>query len=263
MGNIIGKESFSENRERTHHADEINTPVLPSDGYLTRSEISEGASTVLSDHEINIKEMIGLTQPPEKVGRKKRKLFDAEFQENIQNEMADRFPNFEGGQHDLAILKPEHKHVCTLPLKSIVKNIYRVGNDGAIFPDDIPNNKIPKEKVYSTDPEVVRNGKFKIFDGNQRMVFVLETIIDGETMEYMMVAHAAAFVSGIESLVEEGDTISPGKDMLFKFHQGSSLSTLWPKEFCEKFKTLPDVEALTTKNKVLEVLEGQVIYERT
>ncbi len=248
VGNIIGTESFSVNHKRTHHADGINTPVLPSDGYLTRSEISdEGISTVLGHLEIDIKRMLGLSQDSDSVFHK---------------EIGNKFKNIKGGQHDLAILKPQHKHCCSVPFRSTVKNIYRVGKDGSILPDKIANNKI-HEKTYSTDPEFARVNAddLNIFDGNQRMVFVLETEIDGEPMEYMMVAHAAAFVSGIESLINNGQEISPGTP-LFKFHQGSSLSTLWPKEFCEKFQTLPEVEALTTKNKVLEVLEGQVIYER-
>ncbi len=262
-GNIFGKENFAENHPREHHGDSINTPVLPSDGYLTRSNITDGKSTVLGNIPIDIKKMVGLYRSPTKLPRRKKKIANSEFQKSIQTEMESLFSDFEGGTHDLAILKPEHKHVCTVPFRSAVKQIYRVGNDGSIFPDKIPHHKIPNEKVFSTDPIVALNSsdQLKIFDGNQRMVFLLETIIDDKPMEYLMVAHAAAFVGGIESLVEPGKEIAP-KGPLFKFHQGSSLSTIWPKEFSEKFQTLPEIEALTTKNRVLEVLEGQVIYER-
>jgi hypothetical protein len=246
----IKKNNFSENHERTHHANGENIPVLPSDGYLTRSEISEeGISTVLGHLEIDIKRMLGLTQ-----------LTEEPLDPAFQNEMEGSLGNLKGGQHDLAILKPRHKHCCTVPFKSTVKNIYRVGKDGSILPDKIVDNKIHEEK-YSTDPKFSReNPDLHIFDGNQRMVFVLETEIDGKPMEYTMVAHAAAFVSGIESLVNKGQEISP-KTPLFNFHQGSSLSTIWPKEFHEKFQSRKKIEEKTTNNKVLEVLEGQVIYE--
>ncbi|GEM_PF-5263450 len=255
----IKRKHFSENIHRDYPAEKVDVPVLPSDGHLTRSEIpEEGISTVLGHIKIDIQKMLGLTQRPEEP----HELCNLEFQEEVLKEMEELFKKFKEGQHDLAILEPGHKHICTVPFKSTVKNIYRVGKDGSILPNKISNHKIDEEK-YSVDIAFAQeNSDLNIFDGNQRMVFVLETEIDGEPMEYTMVAHAAAFVSGIESLVEVGDTISPGKNMLFKFHQGSALSILWPKEFCEKFKTLPDIETLTTKNRVLEVLEGRIIYKR-
>ena len=154
------------------------------------------------------------------------------FPDVVFSQMQGLLSSFEGGFHDLAILKPYQKHVCTVPKECRVSAVYRVGCEGKIYPAEMLGHRISDEPVFSTDPAfaMATKDRLNIFDGNQRMVFVLETDIEGVKMKFVMIAHAATLVSGIQSMVQVGDHINP-KEILFKFYQGSSLSTLWPKEF--------------------------------
>lgn len=269
-------ELFTFNHAREHFGNGVDEPVLPSDGYLSHTPIepiyrfSDGKialdsleSSILQGVNVDISTMLGVSLSTTPCDTSI--LLDINLKDQVKRYVKPVLNNlFEDsstlrGYHDLAILKPEHKHVCSVPLQSRVKFMYRVGMTGELYPHNQGVIRIDHEPVYSTDPSFVNKTDKPIFDGNQRMVFVMETEVGDKKMDYIMVAHAASLVSGIEPVVKIGDTIKPG-EILFKFHQGSSLSTLWPRQFFEHFEFVAPLLQQTINGHLLKVLEGQRVY---
>ena len=257
-------ELFTFNHPREQFGNKETEHLLPSDGFLSHEAIDQkGYSKILNGVRVDIAKMLGFNMSDipsslDTIQGEGRKVSIMRKIQPVLSKLIQDPTSGLSGYHDLAILKPEHKHVCSVPLKSKLKFMYRVGMDGQLYPHDQGVINL-SEKVYSTDPAFVRESGMNVFDGNQRMVFVMEAEIGGKKMEYIMVAHAASLVSGIEPLINIGDTITPG-ELLFNFHQGSSLSVLLPRQFFEHFEFIQALESQTTNGNLLKVLEGQRVY---
>lgn len=248
---------FGYNYPRTHWAGGKKAPVLPSDGMLTRSSIQAHTSEVLGTVEIDLLNMLGLGDQVPPCPQPKSQWHYPSFQEQIYMRMKAKMENYNGGLHDLAILRSFHKHCCTVPLNGKVELMYRVDSEGRIFPHDLPRFRLPAEKLYPTDPEFVARSKWNIYETNQRMVFVIKP--DKYNFEYIMVAHGDIFARGIQPLVGEGQKAKTTRP-LFRFIEGSSVSVIWPQVFRNRFAPRSDVIQISTGNNVLGVLQGQQIY---
>jgi len=234
-------EVFTYNYERQHFGDDTCV-VSASDGYLYHAEIIKNLESddlimkLFTGREHLLREMLGLPKDSDN---------------NLES--------FEGGFYDVTVLEPEHKHVITVPMKSIIKDMYLVDEKQNIYPctDD---KKVKKKKMFPTNPAyALKYSNKKIIDGNLRLVCLLEGEINGEKIDYIMIGHTAAFVSGIESIREKGDTIEPG-EILFKFHIGSTVSTIYPKTFFDHMQFIPELKKKTSGQNLLELEEGNVLY---
>jgi len=253
-------EVFNYNYERVQFGDE-DCSLAPCDGFFSHQRIYKEndvlESQLFNAIDIDVLKMLGMK---EDIMSKVMHSYTKEEVLSLADETSKIIDDLEGGYHDLFILKPEDKHVISIPMESSLKMSYRIDRDGSLHSVAIHTPIVGKGKTFSTDPYyAIKNPDESIIDGNPRMVFILTTNIDGEDIDYIMIAHSAAFVRGVESLVEHGDSFSPG-DNILKFHFGSSISVIYPKQLLKYRQLVPGLENKTRDGSLLKVQEGEVLY---